>query len=137
MIAEKVKCETMDLNKKYPNVNDWDLIVIGSNIRMGKFNKNVRAFLKYHKNELLNKKVAYFICSSSSDSTAEYFHNNLSPDLIANAVIMSNFGGELQDNLKGFDKFVINMVKKANPDKEVKLQEEEITNFINKINLYK
>lgn len=46
----------------------YDLVVVGSGIKIGKWTKGSLKFLKDHKSELANKKVALFVtCGAAND----------------------------------------------------------------------
>jgi len=49
-------------NEKIKDINDYDLVVVGSGIKIKKWTKEPEKFLKNFKNELANKKTALFIC---------------------------------------------------------------------------
>ena len=118
------------------NIDEYDYIIIGSPIRMGMFPKEVRNFIKKNKEILKTKKCAYFICCASNDDYEKFIQSNIPVDLLDKAVCYDTFGGEYNmENLKGFNKFVISMVKKIAGDKlgEVKIIDENISRFIKRI----
>ncbi|MDG6221811.1 MAG: flavodoxin domain-containing protein [Candidatus Bathyarchaeota archaeon] len=49
-------------NGKVKDINDYDLVVVGSGIKIKKWTKEPEKFLNTFKNELANKKTALFIC---------------------------------------------------------------------------
>lgn len=50
------------------DVSPYDLVVVGSGIKMGKWTKGSLKFLKGNKSELLSKKVALFVtCGAAND----------------------------------------------------------------------
>ncbi len=44
------------------DINEYNLVVVGSGIRIGKWTKEPEKFLKKFQKELANKKVAVFVC---------------------------------------------------------------------------
>jgi menaquinone-dependent protoporphyrinogen oxidase len=49
-------------NDKVKDINEYDLVVVGSGIKIKKWTKEPEKFLGKFKNELKNKKTALFIC---------------------------------------------------------------------------
>lgn len=117
------------------DINKYDLIIIGSPIRMGMIDKRVKDFISKNSKLLKNKKVAYFICCGFSENWKQYYEQNFPKELLDNAITYESFGGEMNlEKQKGFDKFIVKMVIKNMPqDKEVKILNENINRFIEKI----
>lgn len=117
------------------DINKYDLIIIGSPIRMGMIDKRVKDFISKNSKLFKNKKVAYFICCGFSENWKQYYEQNFPKELLDNAITYESFGGEMNlEKQKGFDKFIVKMVSKSMPqDKEVKILNENINRFIEKI----
>jgi len=65
-VAEVDLREDRDVKKL--NLSPYDLIVVGSGIKMGKWTKQTLKFLKNNKKELKEKKVALFVsCSAANE----------------------------------------------------------------------
>lgn len=47
---------------KVKDISDYELVVVGSGIKMGRWTKGPKKFLKKFQKELANKKVAFFVC---------------------------------------------------------------------------
>ena len=66
-ISKVLKEENVDVDlvnareKKELNVTSYDLVVVGSGIKMGKWTKESLNFLKKNKDKLSNSKVALFV----------------------------------------------------------------------------
>lgn len=118
------------------DINNYDLIIIGSPIRMGLIDKNIKKFLINNLDILKSKKAAYFICCGFKENYLKYFEQNFPQELLDRALIYDTFGGELDlENQKGFDKFIVKMVSKNNPQKEdIKILTKNIANFVNRLN---
>lgn len=134
----KEKLEDADIsNIKFLNndINNYDLIVIGTPIRMGLIDKNIKKFLINNIDILKSKKTAYFVCCSFKENYLKYFEQNFPQELLNRALIYDTFGGELDlEKQKGFDKFIVKMVSKNNPQKEgIKILTKKIDNFVNKL----
>lgn len=118
------------------DINNYDLIIIGSPIRMGLIDKNIKKFLINNLDILKSKKAAYFICCGFKENYLKYFEQNFPQELLDRALIYDTFGGELDlEKQKGFDKFIVKMVSKNNPQKEdIKILTKNIANFVNRLN---
>lgn len=134
MLKEKLRNSTsVDLNDKMPSLENYDLVIIGTPIRMGQINKKIKKFLKDNEKILLTKKTAYFICCAFEKDKEAYFTANFNPNLLKHALIYDCFGGELDlNNLHGFSKLIAKLATKNNK-KPIKLNTENITKFIEKI----
>ena len=118
------------------DINKYDLIIVGTPIRMGMIDKKVRKFLISNIETLKSKKVAYFICCGFSENCKNYYEQNIPKDLLENAIIYDTFGGEMDiEKQKGFDKFIVKMVSKSiDKNKEIKILNENIDEFIKILN---
>ena len=77
------------------DINKYDLIIIGSPIRMGMIDKKVKEFMNKNVEILKNKKVAYFICCGFAENYKKYFEQNISKELLEKAITYDTFGGEM------------------------------------------
>lgn len=102
---------------------------------MGLIDKNIKKFLINNIDILKSKKTAYFVCCSFKENYLKYFEQNFPQELLNRALIYDTFGGELDlEKQKGFDKFIVKMVSKNNPQKEgIKILTKKIDNFVNKL----
>lgn len=126
----------VDIYTKNEDINKYDLIIIGSPIRMGMIDKKIKKFLIKNKECLKTKRTAYFICCGFNENCKEYYEKNIPKDLLNNAITYDSFGGEIDiKKQRGFDKFIIKMVSKSvDKNKEIKILNENIDNFIKKLN---
>lgn len=53
------------------SISEFNLIIVGSGIQMGKWTSEPENFLKKYQNELSNKKVALFVSCGSANSLSE------------------------------------------------------------------
>lgn len=118
------------------DINKYDLIIVGTPIRMGMIDKKVRKFLVSNIETLKSKKVAYFICCGFNKNWKSYYEQNIPKDLLNCAIIYDTFGGEMDiKKQKGFDKFITKMVSKnIDKSKEIKILNENINRFIKELN---
>ena len=114
MLAEYLpEADFVDLTVIKPNIDDYDLIVIGGSVRMGYLHKTAGVFINEHQQQLLNKNTAYFFCSGFTDNIDEVIKENFPDQIAAKAIAIDSFGGELDvDKQKGIDRFVAKMVIK-------------------------
>lgn len=117
------------------DINEYDLIIIGTPIRMGMIDKKIRKFLISNIENLKLKKVAYFICCGFNENWKSYYEQNIPKDLLDTAIIYDTFGGEMDiQKQKGFDKFITKMVSKnIDKSKQIKILNENIDKFIKEL----
>lgn len=136
MIQEKIKGSTIvNLDKKVEDITSYDLVIVGSPIRMGMINKKIKKFLEKNLELLKTKKTAYFVCCGFNENKDTYFSQNYNKELLDNAIVYDSFGGEMDINKqKGFDRFITKMVMKNDKsNRAVELLQDNIENFINKL----
>ena len=136
ILAEKLTNVTLiDLTKEIIKPDQYDLIVVGSSIRMGMIHRQVRKFIKQNMTLLKSKQMAYYLCCGFTDNYQSYFTNNFSRELLNSAITYDTFGGAMDiTQQKGFDKLVVKLVSKTKDGKkEVKILEENIDKFIKKL----
>ena len=128
--------EMVNILNQNEDINKYDLIVIGTPIRMGMIDKKIKKFLINNIENLKSKKVAYFICCGFNENWKSYYEQNIPKDLLDTAIIYDTFGGEMDiQKQKGFDKFITKMVSKnIDKNKEIKILNENIDRFIKVLN---
>ena len=114
------------------DINKYDLIVVGTPIRMGMIDKKIKKFLISNSETLKLKKVAYFICCGFNKNWKSYYEQNIPKNLLDSAIIYDTFGGEMDiQKQKGFDKLVIKMVsKKIYKNEKIEILNGNIDRFI-------
>ena len=76
-IADVFRKEGLDVkvanlkNEKVDDISDYDLVVVGSGIQIGKWTKEPEKFLKKYQKELAKKKIALFVCCGSAQPLPE------------------------------------------------------------------
>lgn len=126
----------VNILKQNEDLNKYDLIVIGTPIRMGMIDKKIKNFLSRNIEILKSKKVAYFICCGFNENWKNYYEQNIPKDLLDSAIIYDTFGGVMDiKKQKGFDKFITKIVSKnIDKNKEIKVLYENIDRFIKTLN---
>lgn len=127
---------TINIYNQNENINKYDLVIIGSPIRMGMIDKKIKKFLLNNMECLKSKKIAYFICCGFNENWKKYYEQNIPKDLLDRAIIYDTFGGELDiKKQKGFDKFITKIVSKStDKNREIKILNRNIERFIREIN---
>ena len=98
--------------REIPTLEDFDFVLIGSSIRMGKIHKKIKNFVKANHDRLLNLNVGYFLCLGFVDLFDDYMIKNFPKDLRDNAAAITCFGGDMNpDKHTGFDKMIIKIVR--------------------------
>ncbi len=109
------------------DLSEWDSVILGSGIYMGKAPRSLKTFCKKHLKELKDKRLGLFICcaSKAEDSQiSEYFEKNFSHELLEMATVKKVFpGGQMMNEKAGF-------IYKKMFDQMNKLSEEEIQKLI-------
>jgi len=111
-----------DSRQKDIDVEPYDLIIIGSGIKIGSWTKETLKFMEKNKEKLSNKKIALFaVCGATKDDEKQYheawekYLDNIQDKyLIKPAVAKGLFGGVIDPNAKYgiMDKIIMKMVKK-------------------------
>lgn len=98
--AQKLKAQlTGDVSivsaseKNIPDVSDFDTVILGSSIKIGKIGNALAKYIKKNCGVLLSKRVGFFICSGENNE--EYFTKNFPEELIRIAIAKEFFGGEI------------------------------------------
>lgn len=114
-------------------LDNYDCIIVGGSIRMGKLHKAAAKFIAENKSAFMNKKCAFFICCGFPDQAEAFLVQNIDKELLAHSVCAASFGGKMDlDKLSGIDKFIARAVgnsMKNDPDKIPKILPENIKKF--------
>lgn len=131
-------CDVKDIARDAYDIAVYDRILIGSNIRMGTFDRRVRKLLLRDIAALREKVLGFFVCCCFTENAQTYFQNNVPPQLLETAQATAALGGELdRKTLRGWDKCVANMVLKADHSRGIlhtfSLHNEAIADFAKKM----
>lgn len=125
--------KVVNLDKEMPEIHNFDNIILGSNIHMGQFHKKAKNFMNTCREELKDKKHAFFISNAFPEQAEAFFVQNIPQELLSTAICVASFGGELDiTKLKGMNKFIAKMVTNANKgdeSKNPKILEDRIGTF--------
>lgn len=117
------------------DLQEYDKIIIGGSIYAGQIQKEVKEFCLKNLEELKKKKLGLFICGMTEGNKAmEQLDKVFPEELIKNAIVKENFGGEFVFSKMNFmEKFIIKKIAKTSED-ITNLKEENIDKFAQKIN---
>ena len=126
--------EVIDLKKKSErsriNIEDFDRIIIGGSIHVGRIQRQVRNFCSEYLDDLLHaEQLGFFICCGQEDMAEKQLNSAFPPELLARASARGYFGYEY--NLEKMNFFSRMMLKKAAgvEESESRLNEENISEF--------
>ncbi len=137
-LAKNLKDDTTPVNlKKMPDadINEYETILIGGSIHVGRIQKAVKLFCEKNLDTLLTKRIGLFICCMEEGEKArEEFDNAFPGQLREHAKATGIFGGAFNfDRMNFIEKIIIKKV--ANIEKSVsKVNEDAIEEFIGKMN---
>lgn len=101
-------------NDKIPDIGGFDNIIVGSSVYMGQINKKLKEYIAQNLGVILQKRAALFICCGLPENLDATLKNAFPEELRQKAVAVECFGGELNtDKMKGLDKIMTNVMKKA------------------------
>jgi len=123
-----------DINKIVPNVHDFNTVIIGGSVYIGKISKKLKIFCESNLNALLEKQVGIFLCCALKDQVNEVLTSNFPPALLTHSKVTETFGSEARlDKMSFLDKTIIKAVTKGDFS-SFKISDESIEAFAKKLN---
>ena len=117
MLADLLTSHTVtlaDLEKTSPVPGDFDYIVLGGPIRMGKAHKALKSYLSRFDAELCAVPHTLFLCCSIAHQFEYYTEHTFSLELRQSADEAVYFGGELDPaKQRGLDKLITRMIRSS------------------------
>ena len=108
-----------DLDKTDPVLGDFDYIVLGGSVRMGKAHKALRRYLAAHTDALCKVPHTLFLCCGFADQFENYLESTFDASILDSADDAVYFGGELDvSKQRGFDKILARIMRGAIRDSE-------------------
>lgn len=137
LLAEKLGGAVTLINLmkvKVPDVGNFDTLILGGSIYMGKIQKEMISFIKQHEAELLQKRLGVFICAAQEPKTAKQELEEAFPaQLLQHAVVKENLGYEFDFQKMNFvDKTATKLIAKTKKS-IFALSEDAITGFAKQI----
>lgn len=135
-IADRIDgAQVHDLKQRgIPDLKQFDCVIIGSSLYIGKIRKEARNFLANNSEAFSGKTLGLFLLGLEPEHTEAYFTNNFPENLLKNAKATAFLGGIYDPKRSGvLDKLLLKAVKKPEghidtiSDKEIARFVEEIT----------
>lgn len=100
------------------DINDYETIIIGSSIYMGRYLGAVRKFVYKNVDILKKKRLGLFICHMDKETPADdVIANNMPKGIVNKAAVKMGFGGAYKiDKLNKFHRFIFEKVAKTTED---------------------
>lgn len=134
MLKGKMEGQVLLVNvikEKVPSLDQYDNVILGGSIYIGKIQKQLTGYIKENLPLLLKKKVGLFVCAGAEETEAQsqMLTAAFPPELLNQAVAKAVVGYEFHyEKLNFFDKLIMKMVKGITESCS-KLSEENIQNF--------
>lgn len=102
-----------DIEQSSPDPSSFDVVVLGSSIRFGKVNKEIKKYIRQYASRLSSMPCAVYLCCGFPRNFEEYVDTQIPKELHCSLGFHS-FGGELKpEKLKGLDKFIVKRVRNS------------------------
>jgi len=137
LLKDKIdgEVDVINLKNKKPTLSDYDAIIVGAPIYIGKLNKTVEAFCINNLPAMIDMKKGFFICHMEFEKSMEELVAKYYPkQLVDTAVATSGFGGAFYVSKMNFlNKAMIKKAAGIMEDQE-KILYDEIKAFAQKFN---
>lgn len=121
-------------NTNVVSLDNYDTVIIGSSIYIGKISKKIQQLCKEKLNLLNQKKVGIFLCCAFPEQINEYLTTNFPSALLECAATVKCFGGEARvDKMKFIDKSIMKAALKGN-NKKLQISHKNMDSFIKELN---
>ena len=133
LIAGEIKDEVEIINLKQVkaiNLSNYNKVIIGGSIYIGKIQKEVTEFCTKNLEELKQKKIGLFICGMvEGEAINNELKQNFPLELLEMAIAKGYLGGEfLIDKMSFMDKVIVKKVSKVTANKS-NILEDKIHEF--------
>ena len=132
----KGEIDVIDL-KKSPglNLDDYNSIILGSSIYAGSVKSRLKQFIKQNQNDLLTKRIGFFLCCMYEGDKAEKQFETAYPEELRKLSVSNGlFGGEfILSNLNFVERKLIKMIDGITADIS-KINIDEIKKFADQFN---
>lgn len=121
ILAKELGNDVKLVNIKFESnvdVTDYDTVIIGGSVYIGKIQKEISEFCKNNINKLKEKNIGLFICAMQEEMIETEINQNFLPELLIKAKSIKHFGGEfLLDKMGLMDKIIVKKVAKVTTNK--------------------
>lgn len=106
--------------KRSIDIKQYDKVIIGGSVYVGKIRKEVSEFCKDNLNQLKEKKIGLFTCGMrDGDFSEEQLNSSFPQELLTSAIVKEALGGEfLFDKMNFFERFIVKKVSKNDKNSE-------------------
>lgn len=132
----KYKVDIVNLKtSKYLTISQYDKVIIGGSIYIGKIQKEVREFCSRNIEKLKEKQIGLFICGmQEGEMLSNEFDQNFPKELLNAAIAKECFGGEFNFSKMNFlEKFIVKKISKVSSNKS-NILTENINKFAQAMN---
>jgi len=106
--------ELANLAETNPSPDEYDIVVIGASIRIGKISKIASNYIIQNEETLLKKKVAFFLCTGYPEQFDNYIENNIPQSLRSASFALGNFGGSIdKTRFHGIEKLIVRIMRNS------------------------
>ena len=108
-----------DLSGSLPDIDDFDLVIVGGGVRFGKLYPALTDFMKKNSEKIMKKPHVLYLCCGFMELADDYKEKLFPKELRDSALFVEYFGGELKpEKHKGFMKFVVRWIRNSIADRE-------------------
>jgi len=128
---EKVTVIKISKKKQWPNIDEFDSIIIGASVHIGKIQKSIKDFCEKNLDKLKHKKVGIFLCSLTEPAEAyHYIEEQFPEELQQHAIIKSCFGGAvIFEKMNFVERFMMKKITKSSENIN-NVSEDAIESFV-------
>lgn len=123
------------MKDKVPDLKEYDTVILGGSIYVGKIQKQMHNYMLKHAEELKTKRLGLFICAGEQDPVIieKQLKTSFPKELFSHAIIKETFGGELHiEKISFIEKHMIRIVKGIKQNYS-RLSEDKIDKFAKNI----
>jgi menaquinone-dependent protoporphyrinogen oxidase len=105
------------------NLEDYDKIIIGTPVYIGKINQLVKNFLDEFYSVIKNKNLKIFLCGMNHKALSDVLKLNFNETIIENAIIDYLGGAYNFDKMNFIEKLIVKKIAKVKESQEVILSD--------------
>ena len=107
----RIQC--INIDERIPSPEEFDVVILGSSIRMGHANRKIKNYMKENAALLSQKQTAVFFCCGFPKLFEEYEETQI-PKELTYSLGAHCFGGELKpEKQKGLDKILVRWIRNS------------------------
>ena len=123
-ISKKLSEEPEIINIKKdpsPKLKEFDAVIVGASIRIGKANKEITEFVRRNLEDLKSKRLGVFLCMGSGEENfEEYLSQNFPKEFLDKCKTKGFFGGEFNLERLGFlSRMMLKTASKGKPQPHI------------------